>query len=295
MLSPRVQDLVERCRHTQQAAATYAPLIEELSNPRPPEQDGGAEPYTEGVFKHSVLQLGVEEVGTAADAAAEADRAHSRAVEVHQEWAGRRDGLAGELYREVAGFRKAWRELEGKKIEGAPLGLSGKTPRRTSDLMAWARRVPDFWGDGKEFSMDRFLRRSFEARIAATRTLVAEVETAYDEAGKANLNRRTARDQRRQTIEECESLLKENGRIIEAFLGRAGCRDLMVKIRGKQPRGRPCKSDPPRSKPRPKPAAVVAAAPQGRVLYSWFERAAQKAGRLFRREGEERRDLRRAA
>ena len=107
------------------------------------------------------------------------------------------------------------------------------------------------------------------------------------------------RDQRRQALEECESLLKENGRILETFLGRVGRRDLMVKIRGKQPRGRPRKSDPPRSKPRPKPvavvAAVVAAAPQGRVLYSWFERAAQKAGRLLRREGEERRDLRRAA
>ncbi len=235
-----------------------------------------------------------KEIGTAADAAVESDRAHSRAVKAHQEWAGRRDDLAVDLHREIADFRRAWRDLHAVKRVELSLGLSGKTPRRTSDLIAWTHAVLVFWGDGEGFFTHDFDKKGFAARIARARKLVAELEAAYDAAGKANLTRASAWDNRRKAIEKSESVLQENARIVESFLSRTGRRDLVVKVRGKHPRGRPRKDDPPRSKPKPKPAAV-AVVPQGRVLLSWFERAARKTGRLFHRDPEERQDLHRAA
>lgn len=303
MLSPRVQDLVERCRRTQQASATYAPLIEELR--RREASPGGAE----GAFQGSVLLLGVDEVGEAADATAEADRAHSRAVRSHQGWARRRDDVAAKLYREISDFRKDWRDLHAGGGVKQSLGLSGKTPRRTSDLIAWAHALLHFWDEGEAVFTHSFYKTGVANRIARARELVVKLETAYAGAGKANLVRAMARDDRRTAIEKCEAVLQENGYIVECLLRHAGRRDLAVKIRGKHPRGRPRKSDPPRSRPEAKPAAVVVAAepsveapPKARVLLSWFEHAARRAGRLFGREPRElgreprdRPDLRRAA
>jgi len=279
MLSPRVQDLVERCRRAQEAMAAHAPLIEE--------QRRG-----EGAYERTVRGLGTD-VATFADAAAEADLGHSRAVQAHQEWAERRDGASAALYREVSQLRSVWRDLYARGRVKRDLALSGKTPRRPSDLIAWAEAVLVVWRDGDGVCKDSFTASGFGELVSRIRKRLDELEVAYDEAGKANLARTSARARRREAIEKCEFVLQKDARVAESFLVLAGRRDLVVDVRGKLPLGRPRKDDLPRSEP--KEPDAVAAAPEGRILSSWIGRAARKAGRLFRRGPEERPDLRRAA
>lgn len=270
MLSSRVRNLVDRCRRAQDAMDAYAPRIEERL------RAGGG-------YERSLRHLSAQ-LAAIADATVEADLAHARTVEAHQEWTERRDGLAAALYREISDLRRDWRDRHDRGLLTRSSGLSGKTPRQPAKLAAWAEALFVNWGVGGVVRNDDFLETGFEARIATARKLVAELKAARAEAGKANLRRAKARDDRRRAIATCKSELRGSARIAEDFLIKSGLRDLVVEVRGKAPRGRPRKDD---------RTPKTDAAP--RKLLRWIGRAVRSAGRLFRRDPEDRRDLGRAA
>lgn len=286
MLTPRVQDLIERCRRAQEAADAYAPLVDE----RLRAESVDPEPCPPGTHEASLRRAG-DDIGKAADAAAAADLAHSRAVEAHRGHMERRDALVAALYRDIVDLRRAWRPQITKKDEKGLFGISGKTPRGPINLVFWTQAVLIGWRTA-ERRFEDMVRKALSTRIARIRRLHDELETEDAAATDAGRTRDVARGDRLEAIEECERALQVNGHFVESFLMRVGRRDLVTKIRGKGPRGRPKKGDAPR-----RTAKTVLATGIRKVgsLLSWFGWAARKAGRVVRRAPEEDRDLGRAA
>lgn len=252
MLTPKVQDLEQRCHQAEQAVLrlagvagdAWARRIELLLTAE--EIDGfSGDPAAKTAL---VLEVaGARWIREARDAAIVADRAHTQAEAEHRELADRRDKVSRELYEVLVDFRDRCRTLTSAHDAKRYLGVSGRTPRTPDRLRRCAGGVVDAvrgWGDEPPVDLQELDPAPYVRRLEE---LAPELDAAIKAVAVARARKRTARRRRKAAIEHCEWSLLHGGRLVESSLGLVDLEELALEIRGRRRPGRPSKTSRPAS------------------------------------------------
>jgi hypothetical protein len=247
MLTPKVQDLEQRCHQAEQAVVRLAAMAGDAWTRRietllTADEIGGlsGDPAAKTAL---ILEIaGARWIREAREAVIDADQAHTRAEAEHRELAGRRDAVSRELYDVLVDFRDRCRTLTSARDARRYLGFSGRTPRTPDRLRRCAGLAVDAvrgWGDEppvdlKELRPAPFVRRLEELGI--------ELDAAVKAVAVARVRKRTARRRRKAAIEHCEWSLLHGARLVESSLGLVDLEELALEIRGRRRPGRPSRT-----------------------------------------------------